>query len=461
MKLVIKILALYCLMLGGKLCIADSWAPPVTFIDISENKKYLAYVEPVSEILNRKVPLLKVYKINDINSKRKEYDSNSTDEKVRLTFWKDQVKQWEDGKQITYIWEQNLSNMISPITAFVSDDGKYVVTLDNWYGLGHGDDVIAFYKKEGQIKKYSLEQALSVKVESSMDWLKMFPVSTMSFNWNENSIVFLRQIGNKLLFSIWLEWDYKWLAFDVSNGSKLNIDEKLKNQINQSARKVALQSIKNENSMYNDIIASCLLLARLRVPEDRKMIEAILSDKNFSSGAVTTEGIKCPYSESYYRKAVDVALSIWDKKINDNINYADLRDFKYNYLGAFSGKIIFPETPKEKSILWIYLMPENVPVNKWSMNDIVQQLNESFDDYFFFKWKLPESTSFDFRGVTPGKYWLKAVYEVESSGDYWVFGKKHSPKKGDFESTKSPVFEVKAGQTIDIGTINSDSLVKE
>jgi len=168
-----------------------------------------------------------------------------------------------------------------------------------------------------------------------------------------------------------------------------------------------------------------------------------------------------PYSESYYRKAADTALSIWDKKLPDETRYRWSGDITYNYLGTFSGKIILPEKPKEKSVLWIYLIPESVPVNKWSMDDIFQPLSSPFDDYFFFKWKLPDSTIFDFKGVTPGKYWLKAVYEVESSGDYWVEDKKHIPRKGDFENAKSPVFEVKAGQTIDVGTIDCNSPVRE
>jgi hypothetical protein len=461
MKLVIKIAAILSIIIGGRLCRGDSWASPVTFINISENKKYLAYVEPVSETLNRKTPLLKVYKINDINSKKKEYDPNNTDEKVRLTFWKEQVKLWEDGKQITFIWEQNLSNSVSPIETFISDDGKYVVTLDNWFGLGRGDDVIAFYKKGGQIKKYSLEQALSVKVKDDWDWRKMFSVSILSLNWNEDSIVFLSQVNNKLLFCIWLEWDYKWLAFDVANGDKIKIDQKLKNQINQSARKVALQNIKNESSMYNGIAASCLLLARMRIPEDRKVIESVLSDKNFSSGAVTSEGVKRPYSESYYRKAADTALSIWDKKLPDNTKYKWMEDVLYKYLGNVTGKVILPEMPKEKSILWLYIIQDDVFVNKWSKDDIAQYLNESFDDNTFFKLEPSKSTSFEFRGVMPGTYWLKAVYEVESSGDNEVPGKTHIPKKGDFENIKSSVFEVKAGQTIDVGTIDCNSPVKE
>jgi hypothetical protein len=40
----------------------------------------------------------------------------------------------------------------------VSNDGKYLVTFDNWYSIGYGVDVMAYYNRKGElIKRYMLD----------------------------------------------------------------------------------------------------------------------------------------------------------------------------------------------------------------------------------------------------------------------------------------------------------------
>lgn len=60
------------------------------------------------------------------------------------------------------IWDKPLQNEISPVTALVADSGWRVVTFDNYYSVGFGDEVIVFYDEKGDLlKKYSLESLLS------------------------------------------------------------------------------------------------------------------------------------------------------------------------------------------------------------------------------------------------------------------------------------------------------------
>lgn len=60
------------------------------------------------------------------------------------------------------IWHQPLQNQVSPVTALVADGGWRVVTFDNYYSVGYGDEVIVFYDEKGALlKKYSLEALLS------------------------------------------------------------------------------------------------------------------------------------------------------------------------------------------------------------------------------------------------------------------------------------------------------------
>lgn len=51
-----------------------------------------------------------------------------------------------------------LVNELSPVSALVSGDGRYVVTFDNWGNAGHGDDVVVIYRSDGTlIRKLGLE----------------------------------------------------------------------------------------------------------------------------------------------------------------------------------------------------------------------------------------------------------------------------------------------------------------
>jgi len=59
-------------------------------------------------------------------------------------------------------WDKPLQNQLSPVTALVANGGWRVVTFDNYYSVGFGDEVIVFYDEAGNLlKKYSLESLLS------------------------------------------------------------------------------------------------------------------------------------------------------------------------------------------------------------------------------------------------------------------------------------------------------------
>jgi hypothetical protein len=55
------------------------------------------------------------------------------------------------------IWEKELTNPTAPYEAIITNDGKYVITFDDWYKLGHGENVMVVYNENGElIKKHRL-----------------------------------------------------------------------------------------------------------------------------------------------------------------------------------------------------------------------------------------------------------------------------------------------------------------
>lgn len=66
------------------------------------------------------------------------------------------------GNKATYQFQ--LINQVAPTAAFISNNGQYVITIDNWGSRGWGDDVMVIYKNGILLKKYSLEDISPIPV---------------------------------------------------------------------------------------------------------------------------------------------------------------------------------------------------------------------------------------------------------------------------------------------------------
>lgn len=77
------------------------------------------------------------------------------------------------------LWERKLVNEVSPVSALVSADGRYVVTFDNWHSVGYGSDVVVIYGPSGRlIRKLSLEDLVGPQRAAD------FPRSVSSIWWS-------------------------------------------------------------------------------------------------------------------------------------------------------------------------------------------------------------------------------------------------------------------------------------
>ena len=126
---------------------ADTWGNPEIRNYYCSNGKYYVKVYPL------KTPA-KYYKWMQTSVRRKR-KFNPSDTLLVPCFAKlYKVKVDRDS----LIWERQLSNRVAPQTAILSNDGRFLVTFDNWGSLGFGTDVMAYYNDKGElIKKHSLE----------------------------------------------------------------------------------------------------------------------------------------------------------------------------------------------------------------------------------------------------------------------------------------------------------------
>lgn len=155
-------------LLGSTLLVkADTWELPVPTKYCSENKKYCLKVLP------KKLQSQLSYFQDKVDGK----EDAGANRNVKENFCKGIFS--AKGKKL---WDVKLDNEVSPVSVLISNEGNYVITFDNWHGVGYGDNVVAIYDGfTGKlIKKMGLSDFLT---ESDIYNL---PASTSSIHWHGN-----------------------------------------------------------------------------------------------------------------------------------------------------------------------------------------------------------------------------------------------------------------------------------
>jgi hypothetical protein len=400
---------------------ADSWARPVEKDYFSQNKDFVAHVTPAKEGAKTK---LEIFQIKDA-------------ERIGL-------------------WQCALGNEGAPQYIFLTDDGRYVATVNENNNRAHGgmgDYVVAFYNKTGLIKNYSLEQILhytgppdSLGISKELSHLVSRSISGRS--WATMPMFFDRQ-NDKLYFCVWLYHGKYWLAWDVTTGDEIKVTDNLKNHWNNKGRNWALA--KGMKLRSKGIAVEFLL--SLKRPEDRKVIESLLTaEAKFYTQAVQDWSSKNRKfirldASSPSRATAERALARWDGKPAKNKDHS----VKYYYLGTVSGAIHLPRAPgPDRSRLCLYFIPGETIGDDWHKSVPVHRVTEYFWKYSYNKVEWPGAEiPFRIQGVRPGTYTLKAVWdqaEPRSFGDDYIKG---PPSPGDYESKNAPTITVKAGQKIE------------
>jgi hypothetical protein len=446
------LIILFVLFAGIRAICADTWLPPKERDYYSGNSKFVAHVTPAKE---KAKPLLQVFEIRDTQ---------------RLPRW-----------------QCELGNEVAPVEVYVSGDGEWVVTLDEWYKVGYGDHVLAFYSKKGQIKNYSLEEILNLpepitkaEIEQMQRLLndirdlddqrlprlrqvlsrwqavyRLIPHSASSRRWELHSIEFFDTYAGKLYFCIWLHILDRWMAWNPANGKEVEVDEKMVENWNRRARLWALHQIETGTDYY---YTPYEFLGKLKNPEDRPLVEKLLSDEDFggygqSSQANVGEDGKRIYHLTRYRVysakrlLAEQMLAKWDGKPSDR---RGLSHPPLYHLGKVEGVVTLPKTDDpDKATLWIYLVPGTVPKDRWHRQSSVQRLAVFFSDYSFRNYDLDHTQEFPFSitGVTPGEYWIKAVLDKTKPLSKRL-DRIYLPQQGDYQSVDSPIITVKAGETV-------------
>lgn len=376
-----------------------------------------------------------------------------------------------------------LENRVAPVDAYVTDDGRYVVTLDDWDRVGYGDAVAAFYNHQGLIKKYALEEMLAGvdglgERPTSRELWSRFPHSVSSRWWRDTRMVFVRGAGVQARLAIWLSWAADWLVWRCDDGRSVRTNPEEVRPWQEVARRWAVRQLATPEDLartsegdlrewnekaeawarrraerYKTRIDACRFLAGLRRPEDRAIVEALLKDPEEEANWVPLLRIQA-----------DVALAWWDGKrtslVPPDISVLRSLEAPLYRLGHLRVTIPLPREPREDDgPIYVSMFSESVSDQTWRQEVPLLRGGQGG-----FRWSIPEvgELHLQFPGVPPGRYWIKIVWDCTPPFEFplfyhngmsaWKASEPPAPEvlPGDFESTERNVFEVLPGQTTSV-----------
>lgn len=350
----------------------------------------------------------------------------------------------QDGKR-KLLWAVDLSNLVSPVKLYVADNGKNVGTFDNWGGAGYGKDVAAVYNKDGQLKKYSLEELFpQLKNDDALNkyqYLKKLPISASSRRWRTYSYGFFDE--KEPIFCLWIDWDARWIAWNMETGELHAVSADQKNRWDTRCRAIMLDLIKNGKA---DIL-EFEFLGKLKNPQDKPLIQKLLNDTDFKPGYSTVSDSITFTSESPRRRAAEKILAKWENDQAD-VEYRE----NYVFLGSAELTVVFPSPPKkDEGNLIVYLVEDSTGLLDVKSSIPQHYLFLDLKSFYPFNFnkirssQLSKTVNFSIKGITPGKYKVIAVWDREKP----FMGEKPPfiPAKGDIVSDDTVKIEIKAGQT--------------
>lgn len=161
-------LILVCLAMTAGSVKADSWPMPSTEATLSADGRFRFTVTPA--------PIA-----NQVEYFREEITAQKSGKPVErpapLGLLERRVSKgkWEP------VWAGPLANPVAPVTVLVADDGRHVVTFDNWHSMGFGPETIAIYGPEGK-----LVRALALTDLMPQEVIDALPRSVSSISWRES-----------------------------------------------------------------------------------------------------------------------------------------------------------------------------------------------------------------------------------------------------------------------------------
>ena len=141
---------------------SDEWVVPVSQEIYSQNGLYCLVINPAI------IPKNYYKEIEKRNTNPEKYKDKIIKDSI-IPCHATLYKTGENYLDRKILWTRDLENPISPYTAIVTNDGKYVITFDDWYHLGNGENVMVIYGEYGNLlRKFELNEITSLSNDQFM-----------------------------------------------------------------------------------------------------------------------------------------------------------------------------------------------------------------------------------------------------------------------------------------------------
>lgn len=201
MNILIKQLTIIIILIATSYSLkADTWNNPETKFYYSKDSTHILKVIP------RHTPINFYKWLTAKPNRKKRFNAQDT----IITPCYAILYRINEVKDTFEIWKKNLINSISPVKALVSNNGKRIVTIDNWYSLGYGIDVFVVYNEKGElVKRYKLDDFTSFPINNYM-----FSISSI---WWDCGIELLNKINKVKICMITKENRIKTRFYDLES----------------------------------------------------------------------------------------------------------------------------------------------------------------------------------------------------------------------------------------------------
>jgi TonB family protein len=148
-------------------CLADEWALPKEATSYSANRKFAVTILPKS--LTSQL---------DYFQDKVEGSGDAGGVKGLKENWPRAEFYTVETNGLRRVSQFKLVNEVAPVSVLVADDGRWIVTFDNWHSIGEGPNVVVVYHSDG-----TLVRSLSLEDLLISEDLEVLPHSVSSRYW--------------------------------------------------------------------------------------------------------------------------------------------------------------------------------------------------------------------------------------------------------------------------------------
>jgi hypothetical protein len=390
--------------------------------------------------------------------------------------WKEPYPGWSGGANV------------GEVKALVTRDGKTVVLRD--WGTPeekNGLRIIGAGEKEDhRLETFDRMELTGASPRASRDEYNHYPPLRSGVTYYHAAALLDFIIDEEGVYAIWFGQTDQWLLISLKDFKETIVkDEEQLRRLNEEARARAAELVLQHQPTplrraVNAVQAQVgKIFPSLAQPQQRIFMTAEItpaylflaarkkaSDKGYIENLVTfpTQGVQqahpmgMPLQLTFTavgaeRVIGDFLLAKWNGETNRDYfsmeTYIMVPDEPSKYLGMIRGSIELPIKIFDSNAgnIWAYLIPARVPVGKWNESDQTIPFSLSLNRGLGPNNTLPKKGEVAFKGILPGEYRVKFVWERHPGGGMWRTN-MYTAVAGDYESAESGSIVVKAGETV-------------